>query len=175
MLLGVSLSGGQKQRVNIARALYHSATITILDDSFSALDVKVSAQVFDNLVRRHNMDGDKKTMILVTHSLTLAKKAEFVVVMDLGRVVEIGECTELLERNGAFRRMVDDFGTSEILVKDEQDAVDDSEDEDDTPEKSKTSAGEGPIDEERFRGGVSWRSPYFFPSHDTRTHTFDSV
>lgn len=163
---GASLSGGQKQRVNIARAIYHSASITILDDSFSALDVKVSAQVFDNLVRRHKKEGETKTLILVTHSLTLAKKTEFVVVMDLGRIVEMGACNELLERNGAFKRMVDDFGTKDVIQKKDE-SEEDSEGEENLKEKEKVVPGTRPTDEERFRGGVSWRTykDYLFAAH----------
>lgn len=71
---GVSLSGGQKQRINIARAVYHGGDTVLLDDSFSALDVHVAENVFENVLQKA-LDG--KTRVLVTHSLQILPKVYF--------------------------------------------------------------------------------------------------
>lgn len=63
---GANLSGGQKQRVNVARAVYSDSDVYLLDDPLSALDVRVSKEIFHNCIQRQ-LKG--KTVILATHQL----------------------------------------------------------------------------------------------------------
>lgn len=96
---GVNLSGGQKQRVCLARALYGEADIFLLDDTLSALDNTVGAEVFRSAVLEHL---SSKTRFLVTHRLEYAKQAHKVVFLSNGTVVEQGSVKELLASKGAF-------------------------------------------------------------------------
>ena len=162
---GVSLSGGQKQRINIARALYHNCDITFFDDSFSALDAHVSESVFENALK--NALGSK-TRILVTHSLQLLPKVDYIMTIADGRISERGTYAELVTTGGPFSKFVAEFVTEpedtleEISVSD----VTTLEREDSPPsvpkqEVPKPQQSAGPAimqDEERFRGGVGWRS-----------------
>ncbi|KAM0431452.1 hypothetical protein ACHAPT_005429 [Fusarium lateritium] len=101
--MGVSLSGGQKQRVSLARAIYGKSPLLFLDDCFSALDAHVGSQVFDMVVNqaRRNKEG---TIVLVTHSMVLARQADHIVYMEKGRIVEQGSYELLSSRDGPFSR-----------------------------------------------------------------------
>ncbi|KAJ3146422.1 Multidrug resistance-associated protein 1 [Geranomyces michiganensis] len=90
---GVSLSGGQRARVALARAIASDADILLLDDPLAALDARVGKVIFEDTLcgaLRH------KTRILVTHQLQFAAKADIVVVLDQGRIVETGAFRDLL-------------------------------------------------------------------------------
>ena len=92
---GINLSGGQKQRLALARALLTDADILLLDDSFSALDMKTEAIILKNLLQ---MRG-KKTIILVTQRLPELITADHILVLDNGRIVEQGSHEQLLANN----------------------------------------------------------------------------
>jgi subfamily B ATP-binding cassette protein MsbA len=96
---GVLLSGGQKQRVAIARALLKNAPIVILDEATSALDNKSEAVVqkaIDNLMK-------ERTVIVVAHRLSTIRNADKIVVINHGKIVEIGNHSELISnKNGAY-------------------------------------------------------------------------
>ncbi|KAI8965592.1 abc transporter [Daldinia sp. FL1419] len=81
---GSSLSGGQKQRISLARALYSSASILLLDDVFSALDTHTALRVYERCFRSGLLDG--RTVILVTHFTTAIEDAELLVSLAQGRV-----------------------------------------------------------------------------------------
>jgi ABC-type multidrug transport system fused ATPase/permease subunit len=99
---GLSLSGGQVQRVAIARALLKNTPIIILDEPTSQIDLETEAVIHEALERlTHN-----KTVLLIAHRLSTVEKADRIVVMSHGRVVESGSHAELMARNGAFARMV---------------------------------------------------------------------
>ncbi len=83
---GINLSGGQKQRLALARALLADAEILLLDDAFSALDMKTEARILKNLMA---MKG-KKTIILVTQRLPELITADHILVLDRGRIIEQG-------------------------------------------------------------------------------------
>ncbi len=98
---GMSLSGGQKQRLAIAMALLTDPDILILDDSTSALDAETEAKIWKTFEKI--LEG--RTSFVITHRIATAKKADLVVVLDEGRVVEIGVHDQLLARGGLYRRM----------------------------------------------------------------------
>ena len=81
---GITLSGGQKARVSLARALYSESSIILLDDPLSAVDAKVARDLFDLAIKGELVRG--KTVVLVTHHLNFAKDADYIVVMDEGKV-----------------------------------------------------------------------------------------
>ena len=90
---GINLSGGQKQRVMLARALLSDAPVLLLDDAFSALDMKTEAIILRNLLA---MKGDK-TIILVTQRLPELIQADHILVLDHGRIIEKGNHRQLMK------------------------------------------------------------------------------
>ena len=100
---GVQLSGGQRQRVAIARAALKDPVILILDEATSALDAESEALVKDALA--HLMRG--RTSLVIAHRLSTVKDADRVVVLDAGRVVQIGSHAELMAaEQGLYARLV---------------------------------------------------------------------
>ncbi len=100
---GVTVSGGQKQRISIARALMKDASILILDDSVSAVDVKTEKVILDNL--KDTRKG--KTTILIAHRITTIENMDKIIFIDDGRVIDIGTHNELYNRNTEYRNMVE--------------------------------------------------------------------
>uniref|UniRef100_A0AC11ETC9 Uncharacterized protein n=1 Tax=Ovis aries TaxID=9940 RepID=A0AC11ETC9_SHEEP len=94
---GVNISGGQKHRVCLARAVYSGADIYLLDDPLSAVDVHVAKQLFENVIGSSGMLRNK-TRILVTHNLTLLPQMDLIVVMESGRVAQMGTYQEILSK-----------------------------------------------------------------------------
>lgn len=92
------LSGGQRQRLAIARALIKNAPILILDEATSALDNESERQVQASLERL--MDG--RTTLVIAHRLSTVQKADVIVVLDRGRIVETGKHADLLEQDGLY-------------------------------------------------------------------------
>lgn len=100
---GQKLSGGQRQRLTLARALLRNAPILILDEATSALDTeseKYIQQALDAVLP--NM-----TAIVIAHRLNTIKKADLIVVMEEGEIKEIGSHDELLQSNGAYKKMLE--------------------------------------------------------------------
>ena len=83
---GLTLSGGQKTRLTLARALYTDADIYLLDDPFSALDVKVGRRVFELLM---STVVGRKTVILVTHQVQFVEKCDDVLMLEEGRITKV--------------------------------------------------------------------------------------
>lgn len=100
---GGTLSGGQRQRIAIARAILRDSTIVILDEPLAGLDAAAAAAVMEALERQIG----QRTLIIITHDLTLACRADQLIFIAEGRVAEHGSPDELLARDGEFRRLYD--------------------------------------------------------------------
>lgn len=96
---GVALSGGQKQRIAIARAMAMNPEILILDDSLSAVDAKTEAKIIENI--REERSG--KTTIISAHRLSAVQHADNIIVMDNGKMIQMGSHQELMEREGWYK------------------------------------------------------------------------
>jgi subfamily B ATP-binding cassette protein MsbA len=98
---GNNLSGGQRQRLAIARAILKDAPILILDEATSALDNESERLVqgaLENLMQ-------KRTTLVIAHRLSTIEKADRIVVLGEGRVLEAGRHEDLLQTNGAYARL----------------------------------------------------------------------
>ena len=100
---GVSLSGGQRQRIAIARALLKDADIYLLDDCLSAVDTDTEEKILSNL--RNTLRG--KTVVIVSHRVSVTKYADKILMLEGGRLVEQGTKEELLVKGGAFKAFYD--------------------------------------------------------------------
>lgn len=99
---GVTLSGGQKQRVAVARAFLVNRSILLLDDIFSAVDLETETRIFGSM--KKNFAG--KTVILVTHRVSILEQMDRVVYLSNGKVIEDGTPAELLKKEGQFAALV---------------------------------------------------------------------
>lgn len=100
---GVTLSGGQKQRTAIARMLTQQTPIMVFDDSLSAVDSETDAKIRAAL--KKNLGGS--TVVLISHRVTTLMQAERIMVLDKGRIAEIGSHDELMAKGGIYRRIYD--------------------------------------------------------------------
>ena len=97
---GAGLSGGQKQRIALARALLTKAPVLILDEATSGLDVLTEKKVIDNL-----MSLTDKTILFVAHRLSIAERTNSVIVLDQGKIIEIGSHQELMQAQGFYHHL----------------------------------------------------------------------
>lgn len=99
---GVELSQGQKQRILIARAIYKNPEFIFLDEATNALDAENERVIVENL---HDF-YQGRTVVVVAHRLSTVKDADQIIVMDKGRIVETGNHTSLIEKQGAYYNLV---------------------------------------------------------------------
>ena len=100
---GSKLSGGQKQRLSIARAVLKNPPIMVLDEATSALDTESERLVqnaLENMMKH-------RTSIVIAHRLSTIQNADLIVVMQKGRIVEQGTHSELIQKNGMYKRLVE--------------------------------------------------------------------
>lgn len=97
---GVSLSGGQRQRVSIARALLKNADIYLFDDCLSAVDTDTEEKILNNL----SQIAKDKTRIIVSHRITVTRNADFILMLENGKIVEQGTHQELFQKQGIYRQ-----------------------------------------------------------------------
>nr|WP_321980413.1 ABC transporter ATP-binding protein [uncultured Cohaesibacter sp.] len=100
---GIKLSGGQRQRIAIARVLLKNAPILVLDEATSALDSEVEAAIQDSL----NLLMKDKTVLAIAHRLSTIASMDRLIVMDRGRIVEMGSHEELLTQGGLYASLWD--------------------------------------------------------------------
>jgi ATP-binding cassette subfamily B protein len=100
---GITLSGGQRQRVAIARALLMNPRILILDDSLSSVDTQTEKLIQEALDKL--MEG--RTTFVIAHRLSTVRRADLIVVMDKGRIVQRGTHSELLQAGGLYKEIHD--------------------------------------------------------------------
>jgi subfamily B ATP-binding cassette protein MsbA len=98
---GATLSGGQRQRIAIARALLKDAPILILDEATSALDTESERVVQDALATLMR----NRTTLVIAHRLSTIERADLIVVLDQGRIVESGDHASLIQRNGYYANL----------------------------------------------------------------------
>lgn len=99
---GVGLSQGQKQRILIARAVYKNPDFIFLDEATNALDAKNERAIVENLDEFYK----GRTVVVVAHRLSTVKNADQIIVLDGGKVVEVGNHTSLIEKKGAYYNLV---------------------------------------------------------------------
>ena len=103
---GVNLSGGQKQRISLARAVYSTKNIVLLDDVLSAVDAKVGKEILENCVCDYLSN---KIVILVTHQLQYCKFATKILLLKEGKVEGLGTYKELMKNNNTFQLMMKSY------------------------------------------------------------------
>lgn len=106
---GVNLSGGQKQRISIARALIRKPEMLMLDDSTSALDLATEARFLQAL------DHYPCTVLLITQKITTAKTSDRILLLDQGKILDIGTHNELLDRSELYRAVAESQQEKEVL------------------------------------------------------------
>ena len=109
---GIFLSGGQRQRLAIARAVLVNAPVLILDEATSALDAeseRLVQKALANLMQN-------KTSIVIAHRLSTVRRADKIVVMERGQIIETGTHKELLEKGGTYKKLYElQFAEEEIF------------------------------------------------------------
>ncbi|WP_314811056.1 ABC transporter ATP-binding protein [Capnocytophaga granulosa] len=101
--MGGKLSGGQKQRLSIARAVLKNPPIMILDEATSALDTE-SEKLVQNALEKMMMN---RTSLVIAHRLSTIQKADIIVVMEKGKIIEQGNHATLMAQNGTYRKLVE--------------------------------------------------------------------
>ncbi|NWV57761.1 MRP3 protein, partial [Daphoenositta chrysoptera] len=123
---GINLSGGQRQRVSLARAVYSSSDILLLDDPLSAVDSHVAKHIFDKVI---GPDGvlKGKTRILVTHGISFLPQVDHIIVLVDGKISEMGSYQDLMKQNKAFAEFLRNYALDEDIEEDEPTMLEEEE------------------------------------------------
>ncbi|KAH9829694.1 uncharacterized protein C8Q71DRAFT_789576 [Rhodofomes roseus] len=142
---GITLSGGQKARITLARAVYSSAEILLLDDVLAALDVHTARWIINKCFKGDLLRG--RTVLLVTHNVAMTKGlADFVVALGLdGKISSQGTLSNALERDS---KLAAEVAEEQALIDKTEEIIDDS--------RSKQSSGKLVVEEEVAVGHVGW-------------------
>lgn len=108
---GITLSGGQRQRTALARAMLIDVPVLILDDALSSVDNQTATQILNNLAS----GTGRKTILFITHQLSAAATANRIFVMDQGKIVQIGDHTQLLATSGLYKTLWSQHQVEELL------------------------------------------------------------
>ena len=102
---GNKLSGGEKQRISIARAILHDPQILILDEATSSVDIETEKLIQEAISRL--VKG--RTTFAIAHRLSTLRNADRLVVLDEGKIIEVGNHAELMEKKGIFYNLVQTY------------------------------------------------------------------
>ncbi|RPD55459.1 P-loop containing nucleoside triphosphate hydrolase protein [Lentinus tigrinus ALCF2SS1-7] len=165
---GVTLSGGQKARITLARAVYSSAEIVLLDDILAALDVHTSRHIVEKCLKSDLIRG--RTVILVTHNVAMVSPvADFIVDMGSdGRILSQGSLSSALSKDSNLLREVEE--EQQVLEKTEQEL--DPSDETDKATGAEQGAGKLVVAEELKEGHVGWDAVKLFLANVSRRPLF---
>ncbi|MEZ6118542.1 MAG: ATP-binding cassette domain-containing protein [Pirellulaceae bacterium] len=105
---GLSLSGGQRQRLAVARAILHEPKILLLDDPAASLDPETESEIMTEL----QAAATGRTSLLVAHRLSSIRRADRIVVLDGGRIVQVGSHQQLMEEANVYQQMAISQGYS---------------------------------------------------------------
>ncbi|XP_050071787.1 ATP-binding cassette sub-family C member 4 [Anopheles maculipalpis] len=128
---GTSLSGGQRARVSLARAVYNNASIYLLDDPLSAVDAHVGKHLFDEVIgpRGYLAQKQRATRVLVTHQVHFLKEADWIVIIEGGKIVTQGTYTELANGKVDFGKLLKPTGSEKSAADENVLSADIPEDE----------------------------------------------
>ncbi len=112
---GITLSGGQKQRAAIARALLRRPRLLILDDALSSVDTETEERILDGVMRAH----PERTVVFVSHRLSTMRRADRILVLEGGALVESGTHEALMAAGGSYRRLIDQQLLTEELERED--------------------------------------------------------
>ena len=101
----MTLSGGQKQRIAIARTLIRDNDILILDDSLSAVDTETDRAIREALHDRRQSGGVTPTTFIISHRITTLADADWILVLEDGRIAQQGRHHDLVQQEGLYRRV----------------------------------------------------------------------
>ncbi|XP_039621912.1 multidrug resistance-associated protein 5-like isoform X1 [Polypterus senegalus] len=114
---GANLSGGQRQRVSLARAVYSSQSLLLLDDPLSAVDIHVGAQLFYNVIRAATKE---KTVLFVTHQIEYLVDCDEVIFMKEGRIAEQGNHMDLMSHQREYAALFHNMQQKDLIQKAKQ-------------------------------------------------------
>lgn len=110
---GVTLSGGQRQRLALARALLKNPPVLVLDDSLSAVDTATEKEILEALQRRKG----RQTTLIIAHRLSTVMQADRIMVLDEGRMVQLGDHRTLANEAGPYRRLCELQGALDASIR----------------------------------------------------------